>query len=163
MRALALRRVGLPLTTSARALEPNVCVLSRRGKRVILNEMRSLVRVARQLGAKADRLILEALPLEEQIRRLQRCSVFVGVHGSGLWNAFLLPLGASTVMLQPWGAGLTGALQGGASSLKGSVAAAQGRLIQWHHAHRSNSYPNPSLTLTLTRARSLTLTLTLWP
>ena len=78
VRSLTLRRVGLPLSTSARALEPNVCVLSRLGKRVILNEMRSLLRVARQLGAKADRLILEALPLEEQIRRLQRCSVFIG-------------------------------------------------------------------------------------
>ena len=139
VRSLALRRVGLPLDTPARALEPNVCVLSRLGKRVILNEMRSLLRVARQLGAKADRLTLEALPLEEQIRRLQRCTVFIGVHGSGLWNAFLLPLGASTVMLQPWGAGLTDALQGGADSLRVSVTAAQGRLIQWHHAHRSNS------------------------
>ena len=136
VRSLALRRVGLPLDTRAEALEPNVCVLSRLGKRVILNEMRSLLRVARQLGARAERLVLETLPLEAQIQRLQRCSVFVGVHGSGLWNAFLLPLGASTVMLQPWGAGETGALQGGASSLKDSVHAAQGRLIQWHNAHR---------------------------
>jgi hypothetical protein len=60
-----------------------VCVLSRLGKRVILNEMRSLLRVARKLGARAERLVLETMPLEEQIQRLQRCSVFVGVHGSG--------------------------------------------------------------------------------
>ena len=139
MRSLALRRVGLPLDTPAGALEPNVCVLSRLGKRVILNEMRSLLRVARQLGAKAERLVLETLPLEEQIQRLQRCSVFVGVHGSGLWNAFLLPLGASTVILQPWGAGKTAALQGGAGSLRTSANAAQGRLIQWHNAHREDA------------------------
>ena len=145
VRSLALRRVGLPLDTRAGALEPNVCVLSRLGKRIVLNEMRSLLRVARQLGARAERLVLETLPLEAQIQRLQRCSVFVGVHGSGLWNAFLLPLGASTVMLQPWGAGHDPALQGGASSLKGSVHAAQGRLIQWHNAHRyPYPYPSPS-------------------
>ena len=139
VRSLALRRVGLPPDTTTEALEPNVCVLSRLGKRVILNEMRSLLRVARQLGAKAERLVLETLPLEEQIQRLQRCSVFVGVHGSGLWNAFLLPLGASTVILQPWGAGKTAALQGGADSLRESVHAAQGRLIQWHNAHREDA------------------------
>ena len=91
---------------------PHVTIISRRNKRLILNEP-ELVRVITSLPAALDPLdggrgievelaSLETMPLYEQLRLFRRTTVLVGIHGSGLINSVFMHRGAALVQLMPY-------------------------------------------------------------
>lgn len=81
--ALHLERVQLP------TVRPLVCFISRRNKRVILNEAKLLDALA-QMNVDTKVLVLEDMPLYEQVRTFRQCTVLTGIHGSGLTNAMYM-------------------------------------------------------------------------
>ena len=54
---------------------------------------------------------MEEMTLYEQLKALRQCTVLVGVHGSGLNNAILLPHDAVLVQLLPYKLNYKGAFQ----------------------------------------------------
>jgi hypothetical protein len=85
-------------------------LLSRRRKRFILNE-HELVETVLSMGYDVQVLPMEEMTLYEQIKALRSCTVLVGIHGSGLNNAILLPKDAVLVQLLPYKLNYKGAFQ----------------------------------------------------
>jgi hypothetical protein len=78
--------------------KPALGMLSRRMKRVLLNEDEIVVAI-RARGVDARLLHLEDMPLYEQVASMKRISILVGMHGSGLMNAMWMRPGAVSVQL----------------------------------------------------------------
>jgi hypothetical protein len=97
--------------------KPMVTFISRREKRFILNEA-SLVRVALALGAQVKVVVLESLPLFEQLKIFRSTDVLIGVHGSGLINSQFMRKGSAVIQLIPLG------VQGAASFFQSTALAA---------------------------------------
>jgi hypothetical protein len=80
---------------------PLVTLISRRNKRVILNEP-ELVRILRSMHVDVVVASLETMPLYEQVLLFRRTSVLVGMHGSGLINSIFMHPGTALVQLMPY-------------------------------------------------------------
>ena len=103
---------------------PVLTLISRRNKRVILNE-HELVAAAEALGMEVQLVALERMPLFDQMRAFRRTTVLVGIHGSGLSNGLFLPKGAAVIQLMPHGVH-----RGGAFFSK-PAAAAEAQYLEW--------------------------------
>ena len=103
--------------------KPIVTFISRREKRFVLNEA-ALVRVALALGAQVKVVVLESLPLFEQLKVFRSSDVLVGVHGSGLINSQFMRKGSAVVQLIPLG------VQGAASFFQSTAVAAGVRYFE---------------------------------
>jgi hypothetical protein len=80
---------------------PLVVILSRRDKRLLLNE-EELVAVVHSLGARAVVVALENLPLCAQVRLFRSAAVLLGMHGSGLINSMHMRPGSALVQVVPY-------------------------------------------------------------
>ena len=78
--------------------KPALGMLSRRMKRVLLNEDELIV-ATRARGLDARLLHLEDMPLYEQVASMKGISILCGMHGSGLMNAMWMRPGAVSVQL----------------------------------------------------------------
>ncbi len=78
-----------------------VVILSRRDKRLLLNE-EELVEVVQSLGARAVVVALENLPLCAQVRLFRTAAVLLGMHGSGLINSMHMRPGSAIVQVVPY-------------------------------------------------------------
>jgi hypothetical protein len=118
-----------------RAAKPLVVILSRRNKRLLLNEA-ALVRAALALGARAQVVALEGMPLCAQVRLFRAASVLVGMHGSGLINSMFLRRGAALLQVVPF------RLHGAAAFFQGAAAAAGVAYSELHAAARADVIPH---------------------
>lgn len=80
---------------------PRLALISRLNKRFILNE-HELMAVAREMGIDAVLLPFEAMTLYEQVRELRRATILMGIHGSGLINAWFMHPQTILVQLMPF-------------------------------------------------------------
>ncbi len=103
---------------------PVLTLISRRNKRVLLNE-HQLVAVAERLGMEVQIVALERMPLYDQIKALRRTTVLAGIHGSGLSNAMFLPKGSAMIQLMPHG------VQRGAAFFSKPAALAEAQYLEW--------------------------------
>ncbi|CAE7733194.1 pomgnt2 [Symbiodinium sp. KB8] len=123
----------LKLDTVAQGLtRPVMTLISRRNKRLILNED-ELVRVATDMGMEVQLVALESMPLYDQVKAFQRTAVLVGIHGSGLINSIFLPSGAAIVQLMPHG------VQKGAAFFKNTALGAGVKYLEWSNPKRDNA------------------------
>lgn len=81
--------------------KPLVTLISRRNKRLILNEP-ELVAECHKLGVDVVVASLETMPLYEQVLLFRRTSVLVGMHGSGLINSIYMHPGSALLQLMPY-------------------------------------------------------------
>ena len=88
-------------SSGAGAAAPLVVILSRRDKRLLLNE-EALVDLVASLGARAVLVALENLPLCAQVRLFRRAAVLLGMHGSGLINTMFMRPGSAVVQVVPF-------------------------------------------------------------
>jgi hypothetical protein len=103
--------------------KPIVTFISRREKRFILNEA-ALVRVALALGAQVKVVVLESLPLFEQLNIFRSTDVLIGMHGSGLINSQFMRQGSAVIQLIPLG------VQGAASFFQSTAVSAGVRYFE---------------------------------
>jgi len=111
---------------------PVLTLISRRNKRVILNE-HELVEAAQALGMEVQLVALERMPLYDQMRALRRTTVLVGIHGSGLTNGMFLPKGAAMIQLMPHG------VYRGGSFFSKPAASAGAQYMEWTNPDASAS------------------------
>lgn len=111
---------------------PHVTLLSRRNKRLILNEPELLAAVVEGLGgaAPADSVAVELASLEtmtlyEQLALFRRTTVLAGIHGSGLINSIFMHPGTALVQLMPFN------VQSGASFFAGPAASTGVAYFEW--------------------------------
>lgn len=114
---------------------PLVLILSRRNKRLLLNEA-ALVRAALALGARALVVALEGMPLCAQVRLFRAAHVLVGMHGSGLINAMFMRRGAAVVQVVPY------KLHGAAAFFQGTANAAGVAYSELHASARGDVIPH---------------------
>lgn len=103
--------------------KPIVTFISRREKRFILNEA-ALVRVALALGAQVKVVVIESLPLFEQLKIFRSTDVLIGMHGSGLINSQFMRRGSAVIQLIPLG------VQGAASFFQSTAVSAGVRYFE---------------------------------
>lgn len=122
---------------------PLVALLSRRNKRLILNEP-ELVAVVRGLAGmppgaprvRVELASLETMTLYEQIRLFRRATVLAGIHGSGLINSIFMHSGAALLQLMPY------KVQSGASFFAGPAESHGVAYFEWTNMVRANTVPH---------------------
>jgi hypothetical protein len=114
---------GIPSTTLSHTstlptpLQPlQVVLISRRNKRVLLNEPELIAETASaHPGLQLTVAVLEEMALFEQMQLLWRTDVLIGVHGSGLINSIFMRTGSVLVELVPFRVSTTGFFDGPAA------------------------------------------------
>ena len=104
-------------------------LISRRNKRLILNEGELLAAAART-GAAVRLAALEELSLYESLALLRRTTVLAGMHGSALINSLFLPAGAALLQLLPY------KVEAGAVFFQGTAEARGVRYVEWRNRRR---------------------------
>jgi hypothetical protein len=111
---------------------PHVTLLSRRNKRLILNEPELVAAVADGLGGAAppgsvavELASLETMTLYEQLALFRRTTLLAGIHGSGLINSIFMHPGTALVQLMPFN------VQSGASFFAGPASATGVAYFEW--------------------------------
>lgn len=80
----------------------HVVLVSRRNKRVLVNEPELVAAASAHYGIRLTVAALEDMPLYAQIELLQQTDVLIGVHGSALINSFYMRQGSVLVELAPF-------------------------------------------------------------
>ena len=115
---------------------PHVTLLSRRNKRLILNEP-ELVREVLSIGGSPKPVIevasLETMTLYEQLALFRRTTVLAGIHGSGLINSIFMHPGTALVQLMPY------KVSSGSSFFAGPASGGGVSYFEWTNPKKENS------------------------
>jgi hypothetical protein len=122
---------------SVRPNRPSLSIVSRLNKRFVLNE-NVLIQQAFQVSPtgilpSVRVLLLEAMPLYEQILVFKQSSVLLGMHGSALINSVFMNRGAALVQIVPYHLN-------GAETFFQHPAVSQGvSYFEYHHTNKSTA------------------------
>ena len=112
--------------------QPLVTLISRRNKRVILNEAELVARL-RGMGLPVVVASLETMPLYEQILLFRQTTLLIGIHGSGLINSMYMHPGTALLQLMPY------RVNSGASFFSTPAESHGISYFEWQNKHRENT------------------------
>jgi hypothetical protein len=125
-----ITQMGMPL--QPKLAHPRIGLISRKQKRFILNERR-LLEVGRSMGVSGELLPLEFMTFYEQLSRLQKTTILVGIHGSGLMNSMFLPRDSVVIQVVPYN------VQGATSFFRPTAVANGMHYMEWRNPDQKNT------------------------
>ena len=125
-----ITQMGMPL--QPKLAHPRIGLISRKQKRFILNERR-LLEVGRSMGVSGELLPLEFMTFYEQLSRLQKTTILIGIHGSGLMNSMFLPRDSVVIQVVPYN------VQGATSFFRPTAVANGMHYMEWRNPDQKNT------------------------
>lgn len=126
-------QLGLPFHPT-RPTVPHVCLIRRTTSRLILNEI-SLVSAISPF-VRVQVVQFDGLSYREQIALIQRYTILVGMHGSGLTNAIYMYPGSVTIQMVPYKASRL------PTEKYAKLLRARGPYVEWHNTYEQHTRAN---------------------